>query len=87
MPGEVVMEIKTTSRAPAPLELSQALHHGPLTVEFTRTLQMRRAWLDMYLIQLLERDTWLKGISYMFADPELDGRPWPHYRGEDQVWI
>jgi hypothetical protein len=85
--GEVVMEIRTRSSALAPPELSRALHRGPLRMEFSRTLQMRRAWLDMYLIQMLEQDTWLEGIRYMLADPELDGRPWPHYRGEDQVWI
>jgi hypothetical protein len=47
-------------------------------MEITRTLQMRRSELDKYLIEILDQDTWIEGVRYMLADPELDGRPWPH---------
>lgn len=58
-----------------------------LRMEITRTLHMRRSELDKYLIEMLDQDTWIQGIRYMLADPGLDGRPWPHYRGEEHVWL
>jgi hypothetical protein len=48
---------------------------------------MKRSDLDHYLIEMLDQDTWIEGIRYLLADPGLGGRPWPHYRGEDQVWL
>ncbi len=86
-PGEVVMEMTTRSYSPVPAGLAMALHRSDLTMEHTRTLQMRRSELDKYLIEMLDQNTWIQGIRYMLADPGLDGRPWPHYRGEDQVWL
>lgn len=87
MPGEVVMRMIATSSAPAPPKINQLMHRDNLRIEFSRTLEMRRAELDMYLIQLLEQDTWIEGVRYMLTDPELNWRPWPHFRGEDQVWV
>jgi hypothetical protein len=86
-PGEVVMEMVTRTSAPVPPALAEQLHRRDLRLEYSRTLQMRRSELDMYLIQLLDQDTWLQGVRYMLADPDLKGRPWPHYRDEDQVWL
>jgi hypothetical protein len=48
---------------------------------------MRRSELDRYLIELLDQATWIEGIRCLLANYQFgDGRPWPHYRGEDQVW-
>jgi hypothetical protein len=86
-PGEVVMEMTASTVTPAPAHISRALGPG-LTVEFSRTLQMRRSELDRYLIELLDQATWVEGVRYLLADYQFgDGRPWPHYRGEDQVWF
>jgi hypothetical protein len=44
--------------------------------------------LDRYLIELPDQATWIEGTRYLLTDYESgSGRPWPHYRGEDQVWI
>jgi hypothetical protein len=56
-------------------------------MELKRTLQMRRSALDRYLIEMIEQDTWIEGMRYMLADSNMEGRPWPTYRDEDQVWI
>ena len=87
IPGEVVMRMTATSSAPAPAKINQLLHRDSLRMEFSRTLEMRRSELDMYLIQLLEQETWVEGVKYMLTDPELNWRPWPHFRGEDQIWV
>jgi hypothetical protein len=86
-PGEVVMEMTARTVTPAPPHISRAL--GPsITLEFSRTLQMCRSELDRYLIELLDQNTWIEGVRYLLADYQFgDGRPWPHYRGEDQVWV
>jgi hypothetical protein len=35
----------------------------------------------------IEPATWIEGIRYLLADYQFgDGRPCPHYRGEDQIW-
>ncbi len=86
-PGQVVMNITTKTVAPAPRDLVRALHRPGATIELSRTLQMRRSDLDRYLIELLDQNTWIEGVRYMLADNQLEGRPWPHYRGEDQVWL
>jgi hypothetical protein len=81
------MEMTTSTVTPAPAHISRTLGPG-LTVEFSRTLQMRRSELDRYLIELLDQATWIEGVRYLLADYQFsDGRPWPHYRGEDQVWF
>jgi len=56
------------------------------TSEPSRTLQRRRSELDRNLIELLDQNTRIEGIRYLLADYHVEGRPWPHYRGEDQVW-
>ncbi len=76
--GEVVMELHASASRPA---------FGNLRMELTRTLQMRRSALDHYLIEMVEQGTWIEGMRYMLADFDMEGRPWPTYRGEDQVWV
>jgi hypothetical protein len=39
-----------------------------------RIPQMWRSELDMYLIQLLNQDTWLQGVKHMLAGPQLNHR-------------
>ena len=78
-PGEVVMDLTVITG-------SQFLPGG-LRAEATSTLQMRRSALDQYLIELVDQDTWIKGMRRMIADPRAEGRPWPTYHGEDQVWL
>jgi hypothetical protein len=85
-PGEVVMEMTHRTSFAMPASIARDLHYARKQAEFTRTLQMRRSEIDMYLMQLLEQDTWIEGIKYILADPLLRKRPWPHYRDEDQVW-
>lgn len=86
-PGEVVMEVTVRTTAPAPAHVTRALGPG-ITVQLSRTLQVRRSELDRYLIELLDQASWIEGIRYLLADRQFgDGRPWPHYRGEDQVWV
>lgn len=75
--GEVLMNMSTKTSSSAP---------AGLVLEHTRTLQMRRSDLDHYLIEMLDQNTWLEGIRRMLADPRVSGRPWPHLRGEEQVW-
>jgi hypothetical protein len=58
-----------------------------MRMEYTRTLQMRRSDLDHYLIEMLDQDTWIEGVRSMLAEPRLSGHPWPHFRGEHQVWL
>lgn len=86
-PSEVVMEMVTRASGPVPEAAARILHRADLRAEYSRTLQMRRSELDMYLIQLLEQNTWFAGIRYMLADTLLRRRPWPHYSHEDQVWV
>jgi len=85
-PGEVVMEMTARTSFPVPEATARILHRPGLRAEHVRTLQMRRSELDMYLIQLLDQNTWLQGVNYMLADPLLNRRPWPHFRGEDNIW-
>jgi hypothetical protein len=76
--AEVVMEMVTRTSSPGP---------GNTRMELSRTLQMRRSELDRYLIELLDHETWVKGVGYLLADADAPGRPWPHFRGEDQEWV
>jgi len=76
--GEVVMELHSTTSGPM---------YGTLRMELKRTLQMRRSALDRYLIEMVEQDTWIKGMRHMLTSPDGVGHPWPTYRGEDEVWI
>ena len=84
-PGEVVMDMVSSTSWPASPALERQLHRSPLRWEKSRTLQMRRSELDRYLIELLDQDIRLQGVKYMLADPNLKNRPWPHYRDEDQL--
>jgi hypothetical protein len=85
-PGEVVMEMITSTVTPAPQYITRTFGSG-VTAELSRTLQMRRSELDRYLIELLDQATWVEGIKYLLADYQFgNGRPWPHYRDEDQIW-
>lgn len=77
-PGEVVMELSAIT--------GSQLLPGGLRAEARSTLQMRRSALDQYLIELVDQNTWIKGLKRMIADPGLRGRPWPTYRGEYRVW-
>jgi hypothetical protein len=80
------MEMINRAVAPAPQHITRALGSG-ITMELSRTLQMQRSELDKYLIELLGPATWIEGIRYLLADYQFgNGRPWPHYRGEDQIW-
>lgn len=76
-PGEVVMDIKTVSRTP--------MADGNI-MELSQILQMRRSEIDRYLIEMVEQDTWVEGMKYMLADPNMEGRPWPTYKDEHLVW-
>lgn len=77
-PGEVVMEVHTTVSRPA---------FGGMRAELKRTMQMRRSALDRYLIELVEYGIWVEGLRCMLADFSMEGRPWPTYRDENQVWV
>ena len=76
--GEVVMELRAAVEGP--------VHRG-IRIDLARTLQVRRAELDRYLIEMIEQDTWAAGTRSMLADYRLARRPWPTYRNEDQTWI
>ena len=78
-PGEVVMDLTVIT--------GSQLLPGGLRAEATSTLQVRRSALDQYLIELVDQDTWIQGMKRMIADPSAQGRPWPTYRSEDQVWL
>ena len=57
-------------------------------MELERTLQMRRSELDRYLVELPDQATWIEGTKHLLADYRFGSRqPWPHYRGEEQVWV
>jgi hypothetical protein len=66
-PGEVVIELSVIT--------GSQLLPGGLRAEASSTLQMRRSSLDQYLIQLVDQDTWIKGLRRMMADPSAQGRP------------
>lgn len=76
VPGEVLMELVTTTNIPS----------RAIPMEHTRTLQMRRSELDRYLIELINQETWIEGITSLLVNPRASGRPWPYYRDEYQVW-
>jgi hypothetical protein len=80
------MEIITKTVTPAPQNITRALGSG-ITMDLSRTLQVQRSELDKYLIELLDPATWIEGIRYLLVDYQsINGRPWPHYRGEDRIW-
>jgi hypothetical protein len=88
-PGEVLMNMSTKTSSPVTEGFARKFLGGlsGLRMELTRTLQMKRSDLDHYLIEMLDQDTWIDGIRYMLADTRLEGHPWPHFRGEDRVWL
>jgi hypothetical protein len=77
-PGEVVMEMTIKRSWPVP---------GMLFMEYSKTLQMLRRELDRYLIELAEQKTWIEGVRFTLADPDIPRRPWPCYREEHSVWM
>ena len=77
-PGTAVMEMTSKRSWPVP---------GGLTMEHSKTLQMRRRELDRYLIELVEQKTWIEGVRFILADPGTPQRPWPCYRDEHSVWV
>jgi hypothetical protein len=79
-PGEVVMEIRRQEH------LRTVLLPGGLTVTPGRTLQVCRSELDRYLIELLDLGSWVAGLEHLLAATAQVGRPWPHYRNEEEVW-
>jgi hypothetical protein len=80
-PGQVVMEM--TASAPIPAGI---VTRGR-TATRTKTLQMRRRELDIYLIELFDQAAWIKGIRHLLNNDQFgDGQPWPHYRNEHRVW-
>jgi hypothetical protein len=79
-PGEVVMEIHREDRL-----RSVTLPNGFSMVP-GKVLQMRRAELDRYLIELLKPGPWAAGIKHLVEKME-SGQPWPHYRNEHEVWV
>jgi hypothetical protein len=85
-PGEVVMEMVARTSSRASPDVERQMQRGPLRMEQSRILQMRRSELDRYLIELLDQETWLQGVRYLLNDPSLKDNPWPHYRHEDKVW-
>lgn len=88
MPAEVLMEMTTKASGPVPDAVAERLlNRRDLRMELSRTLQMRRSELDRYLIEMIEQRTWIEGIRYMLADYQLEGRPWPHYRDEGEIWL
>jgi hypothetical protein len=81
-PGEVVMEMTTSTPVPAGI-----VRRGH-TATRTTTLQMRRRELDIYLIELFDQTAWIKGVRHLLSNNQFgDGQPWPHYRGEHRVWV
>jgi hypothetical protein len=86
-PREVVMEMATRSPFRVPGEVGRWIREAGKEAEHVRGLQMQRSEIDMYLIQLLNQETWIGGIRYMLNDAGLKARPWPHYRCEDEVWV
>jgi hypothetical protein len=60
---------------------------GGLRAEARSTLQMRRSALDQYQIELVDQNTWIRGLRRMIADPGAQGRPCPTYCGESRVWL
>lgn len=76
LPGEVVMEIKDSKRVP----------DSGLTLELTRTLQMRRAEMDRYLIELQHQEPWAAGIRHLLDAPATAQRPWPVFQDEHLIW-
>lgn len=87
-PGEILMNMTAKTSSPVDQDFARKFFGGrpDLRMELSRTLQMKRSDLDHYLIEMLDQDTWIEGVRYMLADARLDGHPWPHFRGEDQVW-
>jgi hypothetical protein len=77
-PEEVVMEL-TVIRG-------SDLLPGGIRAESLSKLQVRRSAIDQYLIELVDQAVWVEGIRRMMADPRLEERQWPTYRGEDRTW-
>jgi hypothetical protein len=77
-PGEVLMEMRNEEEIPMP---------DGKAIVLSRTLQMKPSEIDRYLLELIDQDTWIEGIRYLLSDPRMKHRPWPHYQGEEKVWL
>ena len=52
-----------------------------------QNVEREAEFLGHFILPLLDQATWIEGIKYLLADYQFgNGRPWPHYRGEDQIW-
>lgn len=76
--GEVVMEIHHQ-------EHLRAVHMPGLTATPGWTLQMARAELDRYLVELLQPGIWTAGIKHLLQAQRV-GKPWPHFNNEHEIW-
>lgn len=87
-PRDVLMKMSAESSAPLPDAIADSVfHRRDLRAVLTRTLEMHRSEMDRYLIEMLDQETWIEGIRYLLAANGMEGRPWPHYSGEDRVWV
>jgi hypothetical protein len=78
VPGEVLMRIKSLKRVPL---------RGTVAADLSRTLEVCRSELDKYLIELIEKDTWIEGVRYLAAGkPLMPRHPWPYYKDEWLTW-
>lgn len=77
-PGEVLIEMKAKTGWP--------IGNRGTSIEWSRTLQLRRFELDRYLVEMVEQDTWIEGIRYLLHQYDLEGRPWPTYQDEYLTW-
>jgi hypothetical protein len=78
-PGDVVMEIHRSD------PLRAAILPGGIRMVPGQVLQLCRAELDRYLIELVQPGTWAAGVTHLLRSRPV-GQPWPHYRDEQQVW-
>lgn len=85
---DVLMEMSAEFSSPVPDAIAdRVFHRRDLRAVLTRTLQMYRSEMDRYLIEMLDQETWIEGIRYLLGAYDMEGRPWPHYCGENQVWV
>lgn len=78
VPGEVLMTIKSTKSYPL---------RGTVVADHSRRLELCRSELDKYLIELIEKDTWIEGVWYLATgQPLMPRHPWPYYKDEWRTW-
>jgi hypothetical protein len=60
---------------------------GTVVADLSRTMEVCRSELDKYLIELVEKDTWIEGVRYLVAgQPLMPRHPWPYYKDEWHTW-